>query len=84
MSQEIEHDVKAGLADMLRRAAAAGEIRRDLDCEAAATILMMLHDGISWRCAVDPNFNPEVLLPMILQMVGCLLAKPAAGEETRP
>jgi TetR/AcrR family transcriptional repressor of uid operon len=78
MSHEIERDVKAGLADMLRRAAVSGEIRSDLDCDAAATVLLTLHDGISWRRAVDPGFNPEVVLPMILRMVGCLLAKPTA------
>jgi AcrR family transcriptional regulator len=86
MYQGIERDVKQRLADMLRRAAEAGEIRRDLDFDATATVLMTLADGISWRRAVDPNFDPQIVLPMILQMVGCLLAKPAprpaSGEGT--
>jgi TetR/AcrR family transcriptional repressor of uid operon len=78
MFQGIEHDIRGRLADMLQRAVDAGEIRADIDTDAAASLLMTLGDGISWRRAVDPDFDPEVVLPMILQMVGCLLAKPAA------
>jgi TetR/AcrR family transcriptional repressor of uid operon len=77
MFQGIEQDIRRGIAEMLQRAADAGEIRADIDTNAAASILMTLGDGISWRRAVDPNFDPEAVLPMILQMVGCLLAKPA-------
>ena len=65
----VETDVKAGLTGMLRRAAERGEVGADLDCEGAATILMALADGISWRRAVDPAFDAERALPMILQMV---------------
>jgi AcrR family transcriptional regulator len=78
MSQRIEQDVRAQLAHMLQRAIDAGEIRADINADTAATVLMVLADGISWRRAVEPTFEPEAVLPMILQMVGCLLAKPAA------
>jgi AcrR family transcriptional regulator len=79
MSQKIEEDVREMLTSMLQRAIDAGEIRGDIDVETAATVLMVLADGISWRRAVEPTFDPEAVLPMILQMVGCLLAKPAAA-----
>jgi AcrR family transcriptional regulator len=83
MSQNIEQDVRQQLASMLQRAIDAGEIRADIHADAAATVLMVLADGISWRRAVQPGFDPEAMLPMILQMVGCLLAKPvAAGNGT--
>jgi TetR/AcrR family transcriptional regulator, repressor for uid operon len=79
MSQNIQQDVRARIADMLQRAIDAGEIRSDIHAETAATVLMVLADGISWRRAVEPMFDPEAVLPMVLQMVGCLLAKPAAA-----
>jgi AcrR family transcriptional regulator len=79
MSQQIQKDARARLAEMLQRAIDAGEIRGDIKADTAATVLMVLADGISWRRAVEPTFDPEAVLPMILQMVGCLLAKPAAG-----
>ena len=37
---------------------------------------MVLGDGISWRRAVEKNFDAERVLPMILKMVQCVLAKP--------
>lgn len=74
--QDIEHDIKGRIAAMLRRAVERGEIRADLDVEAAATVLMVLGDGMSWRRSVDKGFEAERVLPLILQMVHCLLAKP--------
>src|SRR5262245_4027419 len=77
--QQVEQDVKARLVDMLRNAAERGEIARDLDLENAAVVLMAMADGISWRRAVDPNFDAERTLPMFLHMVHCLLTRPGDG-----
>ncbi len=73
---DIEHEIHGRIAAMLRLAAERGEIRGDLDIDAAATALMVLGDGMSWRRSVDKSFDAERVLPMILQMVRCLLAKP--------
>lgn len=84
--QGIEQDIKNRIAAMLRVAAEHGEIRADIDIDAAATVLMVLGDGMSWRRSVDGKFNAESVLPLILKMVHCLLAKPenctGAAEET--
>ena len=74
--QHIETEVKAGLVAMLRHAADRGEIARDIDLDGTATVLMVLADGISWQRAVNPGFDAEIVLPLILKMVHCLLAKP--------
>ena len=74
--QDIEDDIKGRIAAMLKRAAERGEIRADVDVDAAATVLMVLGDGMSWRRSVDPRFDAETALPMILKMVHCLLRKP--------
>jgi AcrR family transcriptional regulator len=73
---DVENDIKTRIAAMLRFAAERGEIRADLDIEAAATVLMVLGDGMSWRRSVETGFDAERVLPLILQMVHCLLAKP--------
>jgi hypothetical protein len=39
---------------------------------------MVLGDGMSWRRAVEPGFDAEKVLPLILTMVRCLLANPGA------
>jgi hypothetical protein len=68
---------------MLRRAQEAGEIKAELDLDAVSRVLMVLGDGISWRRTVDPGFDPEKVLPLVLQMIGCLLGHPERGEEPR-
>ena len=43
---------------------------------AAATMLMVLSDGLTWRRVSDPSFNAEAALPLIMHMVNCLLTHP--------
>ena len=73
---EVERDIKARLVDMLRRAAGRGEISATVDLEAAATMLMALSDGLTWRRVSDPSFNAEAALPLIMRIVNCLLTHP--------
>jgi AcrR family transcriptional regulator len=84
--QAVEDDVKGRLIAMLHGAAERGEISPESNFDGAATVLMALADGLSWRRAVDPAFDAESVLPLILQMVKCLLAGPApasSGESAR-
>lgn len=86
--QEIETEIKGRIADMLRLAVERGEIRADLDIDAAASVLMVLGDGMSWRRAVEKGFDVERVLPLILQMVRCMLTTPGrstsnTGESAR-
>ena len=55
--QDIERDIKERIAAMLRLAVERGEIRAELDVDAAASVLMVLGDGMSWRRAVDADFR---------------------------
>jgi len=79
---EIEGEVKGKLMGLLTAAAARGEISRDINFDAATDILAALGDGISWRRAVDPSFNTEAALPLILHMVRCLLMEPHPNPST--
>jgi AcrR family transcriptional regulator len=75
---ELEQDIKGRLMDMLRRAAGRGEISAEVDLDSAATMLMVLSDGMAWRRASDPSFKAEAVLPHVLHMVHCLLVHPPA------
>jgi TetR/AcrR family transcriptional repressor of uid operon len=81
---ELEQDIKKRLIDMLRRAAARGEISDAVDLVAAATMLMVLSDGLSWRRASDPSFQAEAALPHVMNMVQCLLTHPPAASASVP
>jgi TetR/AcrR family transcriptional regulator, repressor for uid operon len=81
---ELEQDIKKRLVDMLRRAAARGEISDAVDLDGAATMLMVLSDGLSWRRASDPAFEAEAMLPHVMNMVHCLLTHPPAAAPSLP
>ena len=83
LAQDCERDIRAGIVAMLHRAQEAGEIDARLDLDVASRVLMVLGDGISWRRTVDPGFDPEKALPLLLQMIGCLLGHPERKEGSR-
>ncbi len=83
IAHDVERDIRNGIAAMLRRAQEAGEIKAELDLDAVSRVLMVLGDGISWRRTVDSGFDPEKVLPLVLQMIGCLLGHPNGREGQR-
>jgi AcrR family transcriptional regulator len=74
----IEAEVKKRMGDLLRHAAERGDVRRDLDFDTAASVLIALADGFAWRRAADRSFDAEAALPLILRMIRELLA----GKES--
>jgi AcrR family transcriptional regulator len=78
--QDMEVDVRARFIAMLRSAAERGEIR-DIDFDGTVTVLFALADGLSWRRAVEPSFNAEAVMPIVLGMVRQLL-NPAGNDNT--
>jgi TetR/AcrR family transcriptional repressor of uid operon len=77
--QDMEADVRERFTTMLRSAAERGEIR-DIDFDGTVTVLFALADGLSWRRAVEPSFNAEAVMPIVLGMVRQLLLSPASGN----
>jgi AcrR family transcriptional regulator len=82
--QDMEADVRARFIALLRGAAERGEVRRDLDFDGAVTVLFALADGLSWRRAVEPSFNAEAVMPLVLGMVEQLLTGPASASDRKP
>ena len=81
--QDIEADVRARFIELLKSAAARGEIRRDIELDGTVTVLFALADGLSWRRAVEPSFDAEAVMPIVLRMVEQLLAPSANDNQTR-
>ena len=42
---------------------------------------MVISDGMFWRRAVDPAFNPQAVMPAVLQLIAELL-KPVPAPAT--
>jgi AcrR family transcriptional regulator len=81
--QDMEADVRARFIALLRSAAERGEVRHDLDFDGAVTVLFALADGLSWRRAVEPSYNAEAVMPLVLGMVEQLLTRPASANDNK-
>jgi len=80
--QDIEADARARFIELLKSAAERGEISRDIELNGTVTVLFALADGLSWRRAVEPSFNAEAVMPIVLRMVQQLLAPSANDNKT--
>src|SRR3954467_5108629 len=79
--QDMETDVRMRFIALLRGAVERGEIRRHLDFDGTVTVLFALADGLSWRRAVQPSFDAQAVMPLVLGMVEKLLVKPASDPD---
>lgn len=79
----VEQEVKAGMLNVLRAGVARGAVSPEVDLEIAATMLMALVDGLYWRRAVDPAFDPETVLPSLLSLTHYLLAGNQNGNSEK-
>ena len=80
---EFDHDVAQRLTAMLRSAAGRGEIASDVDYGAVVTMLMVIADGVWWRRAVDPNFDAERVLPLVMDITRHMLEGRPAGDRNQ-
>ena len=78
--QAFDADVKARLVGVLREAAERGEVSPDVDFDAVVSMLMVVVDGVWWRRAVDPKFDPEAVLPLFLDITKHMLSGPPARQ----
>ena len=45
-----------------------GDIPPDVDFEGVVTMLMIIADGVWWRRALDPNFDPASMVPIFMDI----------------
>jgi AcrR family transcriptional regulator len=60
-----------------------GRIKPTLDIPTVAKVFMVISDGMFWRRAVDPDFQPQTVMPAVLQLIEELLKPvPAQNNQT--
>jgi hypothetical protein len=57
----------------MRAGAERGDIPGDVDFDAVATMLMIIADGVWWRRALDPEFKPETVIPLFMDVAKHML-----------
>jgi TetR/AcrR family transcriptional repressor of uid operon len=88
ISAAFDADVKKWLLDLFRAGAERGDIPSDIDFEGVVTMLMIIADGVWWRRALDPSFDPESVLPIFMDLTRHMLrgrptAVPRNEEKSR-
>lgn len=82
ISKSFDTDVKRWITDLLKAGAERGDIPKDVDYETVVSMLMIIADGVWWRRALDPDFKPETLVPMFMDITRHMLrAKPKSVEK---
>lgn len=71
-------ETRAGLAQVVRRAIARGQVDAGLDPDDAATWIVALVDGVFSRLSIDPDFKPLEQAPMLRLIVERFL-RPGRG-----
>ena len=79
ISSAFDADVKKWILELLRAAAARGDIPKDVDLEGVVTMLMIIADGVWWRRALDPNFDPAAVVPIFMDVVRHMLRNRPQG-----
>jgi AcrR family transcriptional regulator len=86
ISAAFDGDVRKWLLDLLRAAAARGDIPGDVDFDGVVTMLMIIADGVWWRRALEPDFDPKAVLPIFMDVTRHMLRgrpKSVADIKTR-
>ncbi|MGD9783529.1 MAG: TetR/AcrR family transcriptional regulator [Hyphomicrobiaceae bacterium] len=82
----VDRHVHGSFEQLFERLAAEGRIAPIHDVPTLARLFAVIGDGLMWRRAVDPDFDPRTLLPAVVSLVGSLLrpAEPLPNEGGRP
>ena len=82
ISAAFDADVKKWLRNLLGAAVEHGDVPADIDLDGAVTMLMIIADGVWWRRALDPAFDPAAMVSIFMDITRHMLrARPAAVRE---
>lgn len=71
--RDFDADVRARLTAMLRAAQERGDISPAADLDDVVSTLIVFADGVWWRRAVHPDFDPAATVPVIMSIMRFML-----------
>jgi AcrR family transcriptional regulator len=81
ISSSFDADVKRWLIDLFKAGAERGDIPKDVNFETVVSMLMIIADGVWWRRALDPNFKPEALVPLFMDITRFMLRAQSGNAD---
>lgn len=76
----VDRFVLDSFEQLFDRAQRDGKIAPSVDAATLAQVVALIGDGVLWRRAVDPSFDPEAIIPVLTRLVALFL-NPVATEE---
>jgi TetR/AcrR family transcriptional regulator, repressor for uid operon len=81
--QKSDRFVMESFEKLFQRLKDEGRIAPAFDISTVAKAFIVLADGIFWRRAVDPTFDPKVVMPAVLVLIRTLL-NPVPSPASAP
>lgn len=75
--RDFDIDVRTHLIAMLRAAAERGDISASVDFDSVVTTIILFADGVWWRRAVHPDFDPAPTVAIFMNIMRFMLLPPA-------
>jgi TetR/AcrR family transcriptional regulator, repressor for uid operon len=69
----FDADVRQWLTDLMRAGIKRRDIPADVDVDGAVNMLMIIADGVWWRRALDPDFDPQSVLAKFMDITRHML-----------
>lgn len=82
--QRTDRFVVDSFEKLFQRLKDEGRIAPAFDIPIVAKAFIVIADGMFWRRAVDPTFEPNAVMPVVLQLIGTLLNPIAAPNGAAP
>jgi TetR/AcrR family transcriptional regulator, repressor for uid operon len=79
--RRFDREVFESFGRLFQRLKDEGRIAPALDIPAVTQAFGVIADGMFWRTATDPNFDPKAAMPAVLQLVTSLLNPVAAPKD---
>jgi TetR/AcrR family transcriptional repressor of uid operon len=71
--RSVDEFCRQNFEQIFARAKQDGKIAPTHDARTLAEVVSLLGDGLFWRRAVDPNFDAQKMLPLLVGLVSALL-----------
>jgi AcrR family transcriptional regulator len=81
--RSVDRFVLDSFTQLFTRAQSEHRIDPAVDAETLAAVLAVIGDGMFWRRAIDPDFDPKTVMPSILSLLTVLInpREPVASYE---
>ena len=80
----VDDFVYQSFKDLFQRMKDAGKIAPSLDIPTLANAFIIIGDGMFWRRAIDPKYDPDAMIPAMVELVRQLLNPVGADTARKP